>query len=184
MNGKERNTFKVEPMERIEKKETIPDGRNRRHPVKRRNVLAALAIGATSVMLAPFVFQLLRGPARDTSPEVFRKGQQLNREKRYSEAVEEFTRLIESRKDFSEAYLFRGIAQFNASQFDEAIRDFSKTLELDPQNISVRLYRGESYLATGQKEGAAEDFTAIVQANPPDKRLVAAANAKLQTMGR
>ncbi len=172
-------------MEQIQKHKTIPDGKNhRQQPVNRRNVFAALAIGATGVALAPFMLQRLQDPDRDTTPEVLRKGQQLNRERRYSEAVAEFTRLIEFRQDFGEAYLFRGIALFNAGQFAEAIGDFSKTLELDPQNIPVRLYRGESYLAMGQKEEAAEDFTSVVQANPPDKRLVAAANAKMQAMGR
>lgn len=144
--------------------------------------MAAAAVGAASVFLLRLV--PLRNAAPKTSLETLQKGLGLHREGRYQEAIREFTRVIDTQRGFPEAYVFRGIALHNVGQFSDAVRDFSKALELDTQNLTVRLYRGESYLAMGQQEAAAEDFMAVVRANPEDKRLVAAAKAKLQAMGR
>lgn len=152
----------------------------------RRNAIVAFLVGTAGAIL--FTLSRLRRPPGSSSSAApstaLQKGLELHREEKYDEAIKEFTRIIRSKPDMAEAYIFRGITLFNAGRFNEAIADFTKALELRPQDWAVYMYRGDAYLALGNKQAASEDFGAVVRADPDDKRLVVAARAKLQSMGR
>ena len=50
----------------------------------------------------------------------------------YDVAIKDFTKVIESNKEFVRAYCHRGVAYFEMGKFDKALNDCEKALELDP----------------------------------------------------
>lgn len=152
---------------------------------RRNAIVAFLASTAGAILFALFRLQRSPDSPGSTAPTAaLQKGLQLHRDGEYGEAIKEFTRIVRSRPELPDAYMFRGIALSNSGRFGEAIGDFTRALELRPGDWAVYLYRGEAYLALGNKQAASEDFGAVVQADPEDKRLIAAAKAKLQSMER
>lgn len=150
----------------------------------RRNAIVAFLAGTAGAILFT-LFRLERSPDSSGStapPAALQKGLELHRDGRYDEAIKEFTRIVRSRPELPEAYMFRGIALSSSGRFGEAIEDFTRALGLRPGDWAVYLYRGEAYLALGNKQSASEDFASVVRADPEDRRLIAAAKAKLQSM--
>ena len=151
----------------------------------RRNIALGLVAAAAGAIAFPLVRLASRDrPTPGVSSDALKDGLELQRDGRYEDAVQAFTRIIRAQGDVPEAYLFRGISLHNAQRFDDAIRDFTTVLRLVPDNVTVRLYRGDSYLALGRTDSAAQDFEEVVRAAPEDGRLVVAAKSKLRSLER
>jgi tetratricopeptide (TPR) repeat protein len=54
--------------------------------------------------------------------------------KKTAEAIADYTRAIELKKDFAGAYHSRGQIYEQLEQYQEAIQDYKKVLELNPDN--------------------------------------------------
>jgi tetratricopeptide (TPR) repeat protein len=65
--------------------------------------------------------------------------------KRYAQAVENYSKAIELRPDYSDYYLKRGTAYFRWEKYAEALQDLNKALELDPADKNAYAMRAEIY---------------------------------------
>ena len=73
-----------------------------------------------------------------TANEHFGLGIKLYNEKKYTEAIAEYSKVIEIDPKDSEAYYNRGVAYAKLGKYDLALADFEKTLELDPNNQKAK----------------------------------------------
>ncbi len=86
-----------------------------------------------------------------TDDELFDQGVVLLKQEQSQEAVEVFTRLIESVPDSPDAYRNRGVGYMKLNRYEEAIGDFEKAMALKPDlkdlysNLGVAWYYKNEY---------------------------------------
>ena len=62
---------------------------------------------------------------------------------KYEKAIEYFTKSIETDPNYSEAYEYRGIAQYKILKIPEALTDLNKAVKINPQNHNAWFNKGE-----------------------------------------
>jgi len=85
------------------------------------------------------------------------RGAVLLDEKRFSEAANDFNRVIELTPRNAKAYLGRGVCQAFQGQFSKAIEDLNRSIELDPKCPDAYNIRGMVYAQIGNPR-AISDF--------------------------
>jgi tetratricopeptide (TPR) repeat protein len=89
----------------------------------------------TAILLCSFCAVLIHGQPLngDSAALEVKRGKLLFVNGDYEAAILHYTKAIEIRPNFAEAYLRRGYAERMRNYLDEALRDFDKATELDPQ---------------------------------------------------
>lgn len=99
------------------------------------------------------------------------RGLTLAAQQKYREAIAEYSKAIEFKKDFAEAFLNRGILYSNEfAEYDKAIEDFKKVLILQPDNLDAAINIGVSYYKKGETEAAINQYNSIIVKNPDMSR--------------
>ncbi len=99
-------------------------------------------------------------------PDVFRaRGLARMKLRRFPEAVEDYTRVLERSPD-AEIYQHRGWARFFADAWNLALRDFAKAIELDPDGSDSYIGRGLSHVMLGRYREAVEDAESALRREP------------------
>ncbi|MBI4711118.1 MAG: tetratricopeptide repeat protein [Candidatus Omnitrophica bacterium] len=75
----------------------------------------------------------------ESEKEAFVQGVAYGQQGNYGAAVKSFSKAIELKPDFAEAYYNRGFAYYIKGKKDKALADFNKALELRPDLAEVRL---------------------------------------------
>jgi Tfp pilus assembly protein PilF len=83
-------------------------------------------------------------------------------------AVREYTRVIELRPDFPEAYNNLGAALKQKGKLDEALESFNRALQLRPDYSEALSNRGWIYSQRSQWAEARSDFERALEINPHD----------------
>jgi len=95
------------------------------------------------------------------------------KEGNYGQAIERFTKAIESGKlsheDLAYAYCGRGDARKWFSENDLAIADFKRAIEIAPQNTMPYICRAEFWLGTGDYDQAVADYNKALEIQPKDE---------------
>ena len=81
-------------------------------------------------------------------------------------AIMHYTKAIELKSDYADAYNNRGIAYANKGDLDSAITDYTKAIELKPNYADAYNNRGIAYGYKGEYDPAIEDFTKAIQLKP------------------
>lgn len=81
---------------------------------------------------------------------------------KYDSSVKDFTRVIELRPDYPNAWFNRAEIQYELGQFDKAIPDYTKALELTPNDFGAFTSRGHAYFQQKQFEEALDDYTSAI----------------------
>ncbi|MDH5397182.1 MAG: tetratricopeptide repeat protein [Cyclobacteriaceae bacterium] len=68
----------------------------------------------------------------------------------------------------SEAYYFRGIAQYKQDAFYPAIKDFGRAIDLDSNLVLVNIYTGFAYRRLNKMDSAIHYFNKYIEENPAD----------------
>ena len=76
----------------------------------------------------------------------------------YSEAVEDFTEVLNSNPRNSIALNYRAFAHYRSGNFIESINDYNKAIDLNPDNQMSYYNRGMAHLRAGDKAKACTDF--------------------------
>ena len=98
--------------------------------------------------------------------EYFRSGVKARQQGQYSEAIQDFTKVIGLNPDDAETYYFRGFTYFNQGKHDHAIKDFTKVIGLNPDDAETYHFRGFTHYSKGCYNHAIEDFTKAIELNP------------------
>lgn len=96
----------------------------------------------------------------------FSNGNKAFGEKKYEEAIENYTKAIEINDNFIEAYFSKGAACLNLQKYDNAISNYNKILELDPNYVDVYYNLIEAYIYTNKLEKALETLNSFIQKEP------------------
>lgn len=96
----------------------------------------------------------------------FFKGQNLQEEGKYSEAVENYDKYLKIFPDDAKGYNYKGIALMDKKDFESAVKDFNKALKLDPKYTAALSNRGECYYKMDDFENAAKDFSKVLKMDP------------------
>jgi len=79
--------------------------------------------------------------------------------KRYDEAIQDFSFLIEKEPSEFRAYVQRGWSFFYKGNHQAALADFDAALKLNPQETGIRRFRAQSHYQLGNYEKAVEDIS-------------------------
>ena len=96
---------------------------------------------------------------------LFAWARQLNNDR----AIEVYTRAINEKSDYCEAYCNRGNESSNKGDNDQAIKDYDKAIELNPQLANAYFNRGNAYCAKGNYDQAIKDYDKAIELNPQDE---------------
>lgn len=76
--------------------------------------------------------------------------------------ISEYTRAIDLKPDFVEAYYNRGVVREARSEYEKAIADYSEAIRLRPEYDSAYTNRGNAYRAIGMYDKAIADYSAVI----------------------
>ena len=79
------------------------------------------------------------------------------------DAIAEYNRAIELKRDWADPYTCRGTAYLDIGQFERAILDFDKSLQLAPNDAGVLMERAIAYQGVGEDRKALADFNAAIR---------------------
>lgn len=100
----------------------------------------------------------------------YEQGKKCYQEKKFDEAIEQFSEAIKSKPDSDSAlarcYNARGVVYFYLGDFKKVIKDCTKALELDKSNANYFNCRGNAHFSLGKFDKAAEDFTKAIELSP------------------
>jgi serine/threonine protein kinase len=81
-------------------------------------------------------------------------------------AIEDFSKAIELQPNYTEAYLYRGLAKFDLDDNKGAIEDFSQAIKLKPNTLTAYAYRGSAWSRLDSNENAKQDWKQAIQIQP------------------
>ena len=94
------------------------------------------------------------------------RGMFRQQQKKFDEALADFTRVIELKKDAYYAYTNRGFTLMEQGDPQAAESDFDRSLSLLPNQPMVYSFRGTARLAQGKLNEAAADYQKVVELDP------------------
>jgi tetratricopeptide (TPR) repeat protein len=78
-------------------------------------------------------------------------------------AMEDYNNAIRLKPDYTEAYLARGLTNFNSKDYSAAIDDFTRVVEVWPKHTEAYEKRGLAALELGDREKALKDFIQVMK---------------------
>jgi tetratricopeptide (TPR) repeat protein len=97
------------------------------------------------------------------------RGMSLFKEKKYREALQEFSEATRLDPSHSLAANNVGYTYYKLEQYDEAARWFEKTIALDPHRAVAYLNLGDAYVKLGRKTDAKRAFEKYLELQPAAK---------------
>ena len=94
----------------------------------------------------------------DRADDLFQRALSKLGRKDYQVAIADFTKAIDLKPDFSEAYHNRARAKTSIADYQGSIADLTKTINLNGDDAESYFDRGIAYLGLGQKSKAIEGF--------------------------
>lgn len=94
------------------------------------------------------------------------EGIRLTDRQRYLEAIEVFSRMIDTVPNYPEAYNKRATVYYLMQEFEQSIADIHKTLDLNPVHFGALSGMGLCYLGLNEPRQALEWFERAVAINP------------------
>ena len=88
------------------------------------------------------------------------------RQEEYEKSIEHYTKVIQFKPDFVEAYNNRGNAHCDMDEPAFAIEDFDKAIELKPDYAEAYNNRGTAYKNKGDYDCAIKDYNTAIQLKP------------------
>ena len=80
--------------------------------------------------------------------------------------IEYFTKALELKPRFADAYEKRGLLYYFLGKYDKVIEDYQAYIELAPAKAEAYRMMGMGYLKSGIYQSAIENFTQAIQLNP------------------
>jgi tetratricopeptide (TPR) repeat protein len=101
-----------------------------------------------------------------------KEGLKKNLDKKYDEAMTDYTKAVELNPDFVEAYMQRGTLGYRIlKKYNEALTDFEKAVQLAPNRADTFLHRGIVKCHLLKFEEGLRDFDKAAELAPNDERI-------------
>ena len=134
--------------------------------------------GGSSTLVVPAA---VPASDRQRAQQANDRGLQLYREKRYDEAVAQFTEALKLRPDFAQAANNLGFVYYRQQRYAEAARWLENTLKIDPSRAVAYLNLGDAYFNAGDKPKAKQAYSTYLELQPQGSG-AAQARAQLQKL--
>jgi tetratricopeptide (TPR) repeat protein len=96
----------------------------------------------------------------------FRRGVVFYKNKRYPEAVRDFTLSVQANEGFALSYYYRGMSRSHLGDAEAALADYSLAIAYDPSQAKFYLKRGLLALQLGQQAMAVNDLNQTIKLEP------------------
>lgn len=100
--------------------------------------------------------------------EALARGKRLFDEKKYEEAIGEFTEAVNADGGRAEPYHRRALCRVNMQRYEDALPDFVKAVELDPSNPEIRKHHSLALSNLGRWDEAIAVLEAALKLSPAD----------------
>jgi tetratricopeptide (TPR) repeat protein len=90
----------------------------------------------------------------------------LNAARRFQEAIDEATGLLQAAPCLAEGWNQRGLALFSIGRFAQSISDCNQALEINPYHFGAATGMGQSHLQLNNRTSALECFRRALKLNP------------------
>ena len=100
--------------------------------------------------------------------EYYSRGNTYLHLKNYSQAIEDYTKIIKLNPNYVWAYNNRGDTYYNLKNYSQAIEDDTQVIKLDPNFAGAYYNRGVAYYNLKNYSQAIEDYTQSIKLNPKD----------------
>lgn len=125
--------------------------------------VADLQGGRSTLLLPPTAAAV---SDRQRAQQANDRGLQLYREKRYDEAVAQFTEALKLRPDFAQAANNLGFVYYRQQRYAEAARWLENTLKIDPSRAVAYLNLGDAYRLGGDPARAKQAYATYLELQP------------------
>ena len=88
------------------------------------------------------------------------------RKEKHEEAIKHYSRALELKADYVEAYNARGVVCAMRGEIDYALKDFSMVIRLEPDHFAAYLNRGVIHRDDRRYEQALKDFGKVIELQP------------------
>ncbi len=105
-------------------------------------------------------------PGVEVTDWLFQRGQELEQEQLYTQAVKAYDELIRINNRYPRAFVVRGEALRKLSEFEEALRDFTQAIRLFPDDWEAYYLRGSTFGNQGKLDLAVKDLDQAILRNP------------------
>lgn len=86
--------------------------------------------------------------------------------KLYDQAINGYSRIIETNQKYARVYEFRGGTYFKIREYGLAIKDYNTAIEIDSEFTEAYVNRGVAYAGKGQYELAIQDYQKAIELDP------------------
>ena len=101
-----------------------------------------------------------------TSASLVKKGIELEKAGRKTEALNCYNRAIADNPKNAQAYFKRGTLRQADNDLEGAIKDYSRAVEIQPDFLEALFNRGTARAENGETAGAINDFSRVIAINP------------------
>ncbi len=98
--------------------------------------------------------------------EWFEQGKEYNDTNKLAEAINSFTKAIDLKSDYVEAYIKRGLARHDTGDIDGALEDSNEAIRLNPSTALAYYNRGRALHYKTDLESAIKDYNKAIHLNP------------------
>jgi tetratricopeptide (TPR) repeat protein len=88
--------------------------------------------------------------------------------RRYREATLDYDEAVRLAPSFGQAYLYRGIANYESKKYERGLGDLHEAIRLDRQNVDAYYMRARLAIEAGNLDRATSDFTTLLQLDPSE----------------
>jgi|SRR5579862_2641308 len=142
---------------------------------RRKRRIAGICTAAALAAIAAGVWIYQRSTDPGAAQDSYDSGERGLKASRYPQAILSFSRAVELKPDFTDAFLRRGRAHASLGETEAAIGDFTRAIQLRPGDSQTYIDRAEEYLELKNFQAAREDCDKAIER---DGKIAAAFNLR------
>ena len=129
--------------------------------------IGQISIVNYGILITSSTFALPLKVNAESPGDLYKKGLKKFKEtKDYEGAIEDFTKAINKKSSYLDAYYYRGVAKARLGDYESAIADYSKVLKMNKWDDGAVLNRGRAKFSIGDYEGAIKDYNKAIRIYP------------------
>jgi tetratricopeptide (TPR) repeat protein len=105
---------------------------------------------------------------RELANDYFKEAENLQKQKLYKEAAEQYKKAIKKDKNYAEAHSNLGYCYRKQGLFKKAVKSYKKAIKLDPKLAEAHEYIGEAYAEMGKFDLAGKHLQILRDLGSPE----------------